>query len=859
MKSQSFEKSKLVNYGDINIIDLTEISNNPNSPIAFGKQNLFEAIKQSGGRINLTQEIGETFPNRSLIIGSLENETVAKFVSKNPEIQPNKPEGVFYQWQKTETGTALVIGGTDAKGLMYALNEFSERINVYGLEALSEVKNTVEYPENNVRGLDKFLTDQNDDTWFFSEDYWQYYLKNLANNRFNRLTLITGYNDGKQEDFMIPVYPYLFKIPGFEDVSIRENLNRTPQEYLDQLRRIGQLCDHYGLEFVFGIWGHGRSDGLVANLPEDVEAYTNYCSKGMHMLLREVKEIDGIQLRVNYESGVGGFGNTAELFWKAIIEAIGHAYKERNGQLFLDLRAKGLTEQIREWAIETGMNITVTSKYSWEGVGLPFHPTQMRHRELSNLDNIDLRQRYGYADFLNKSRNFDYINRLWGIGTIRLFTWADPDYVKRFSSTTSFGNAKGFQATPPMARKQNTWPLFNSDSLNYFTWEDQRYWSWYKLYGRLGYSTTTPSEVWERAFKTHYGDAFKEVLEAYSWSGKILPLITSSHLTFHPANYNWAEMDSGGALFVEHNANPYHIEKGRTYQSAEPGDPGLFYSIDDYVKDVLKNKVKRKVNPVQLAALYDSLSNNTLNALAKVNEADIPKENVIEFKTNTIDILVTAALAKYHSYKNKAATDVVFYQETEQHGYLKSSLKSLDNAKDSWKHIINLAGSLYNNSPKFLHDNGTWQDRLVEIDKDIAKLKTLLGADSEAINNKSHWNAFENANNQSQVNFKAVVPSLVPKNKPIQVTLITDTQLGTSQTPIVHYRVANMAAGKFKKLTMTWNGNNYIANIPSKDLNPEFDLLVYFTSIDNHGHVIMHPRLFHEQQLTPYYIVKIIE
>jgi len=858
MKSQSFEESKLVNDGDINIIDLTEVSNNPNSPIAFGKHNLLEAIKQSGGRINLTQEIGETFPNRSLVIGSLENEIVAKFVSGNPEIQPNKPEGVFYQWQKTESGTVLVIGGTDAKGLMYALNELTERIKSHGLVALSEVENTIEYPENKVRGLDKFVTDQNDDSWFFSEDYWQYYLKNLANNRFNRLTLITGYNDGKQQDFMIPVYPYLFDVPGFENVSLRENLERTPQEYLNQLKHIGQLCHSFGLEFVFGIWGHGRSDELIFGLPEDAMEYTNYCARGMYELLHKIPEIDGIQLRVNYESGVGGFGNTAELFWKAIIEAVGHVYKERNGQLFLDLRAKGLTEQIREWAIETDMNITVTSKYSWEGVGLPFHPTQMRHRELSNLDNIDLRQRYGYADFLNKSRNFDYINRLWGIGTIRLFTWADLDYVKRFSSTTNFGKAKGFQVTPPMARKQNTWPLFNSDSLSYFTWEDQRYWAWYKLYGRLGYSKNTPPEVWERTFKTHYGDAFKEVLEAYSWSGKILPLITSSHLTFHPANYNWAEMDSGGALFVEHNANPYHIEKERTYQSAEPGDPGLFYSIDDYVKDVLNNDIKRKINPVQLAALYDTLSNNTLNALAKVSEADIPKVYLKEFKTNKIDIQITVALANYHAHKIKAATDVVFYQETEDKGYLKSSLKSLENAKYCWKHVINLAGSLYHITPKFLHDNGTWQDRLVEIEKDIAKLKDLLN-DSEVIKHKSHWDGFKNSSNQGQVNFLAEVPQLAAKNKPIKVKLFTEKKLNENQAPMVHYRQANMASGAFKTLSMTWDGNCYSAYIPVKDINPDYDLLVYFTSTNKNGHVIMHPGLFHEKALTPYFVVEITE
>ncbi len=41
---------------------------------------------------------------------------------------------------------------------------------------------------------------------------------------------------------------------------------------------------------------------------------------------------------------------------------------------------------------------------------------------------------------------FDVIFRLWNIGTHRLFTWADPDYARRFSQTVGLGN-RGFQIT----------------------------------------------------------------------------------------------------------------------------------------------------------------------------------------------------------------------------------------------------------------------------------------------------------------------------------------------------------------------------------------------------------------------------
>ncbi|MDP5231388.1 MAG: hypothetical protein NWQ38_13425 [Cellulophaga sp.] len=855
--AQDFKKTLFAD-NIITIIDATDISNDNPQAITFGKSQLFIAIETAGGSIQSVTEASLTNQKMYLVLGTLENNLVKKMVSNDTTIIPNKKEGVFYQWLETENGTALVVGGTDAKGLMYALNELSQQIDDKGLIAFSEIENTVEYPDNAIRGLDKFITDEEDDVWFFSEEYWQYYIQQLAKNRFNRLTLITGYNDGSKSDFMMPIYPYLVNLQEYNGVQIQNKALKSPEERLKQLRRIGQISHEHGLEFVFGVWSHGRADDLIQGLPEDAVLYTEFCSEGMRQLLRQVPEIDGIQLRVNYESGVGGFGETADNFWKQIITAIGDIYTERQGKLFLDIRAKGITPKIRDWALATGINLHVTSKYSWEGVGLPYHPTEMRKRELDNLDNVDLRQRYGYADFLNKSNNFGYINRLWGIGTLRMFTWADPDFAQRFSHSTSFGGASGFQVTPPLARKKNTWKLFPDESMVYYKWEDERYWAWYELFGRLGYSKDTQPEVWQRTFKKHYGKSYQAVLDAYSSAGKVLPLLTSSHLTYHPANYNWAEIESGGALFIENSASIFHKEKERTYQSAEPGDPGLFYGINGYVKDVLNNDVQPKINPVQLSALYEKLANETLAALSNVNKEDIPAPFLKEFLTNEMDIKITAALSLYHSYKIKAATDFAFYKATQNKSYLKSALLNMKLAQNYWKEIVQLTEKLYYKKPLFLTDNATWNDRLIEIEKDIKKLVEIIG-DSKNTKSISHWDNFKNTNNNITNNFEAIVPKNTSGKEALKVTLITQKSIHEKQIPQVHYRIANMTAGKFKPLKMTWNGTNYIAEIPAQELNPEYDLLLYFTAMTNEGNVSMYPGLLNEKHHAPYYVVNITE
>ena len=431
-QGQSLINHQIVTKNEIIIVDRTVIDDDATSPVAFGKHEFFKALSETGAGIALREELPSENHEMFLVLGALKDSVVNNLLKDNANILEAPAESVFYERVNVNNSTALVIGGSDDIGIMYALNEMSEQIKDKGLSALAKLQNTLEFPENKVRGLDRFIKDENDNEWFFSEDFWQYYVQQLAKNRFNRLTLITGYNDGKKEDFMIPVYPYFFQVPGFQKTTLKKDLNKTPKNYLNQLRRIGEISHNYGLEFVFGIWGHGRSESLIDGLPKSDKEYTQYCKKGMQELLKRVPEIDGIQLRVNYESGVGGFGNTADEFWKEIIYAVAKVNGDRNGNLFLDIRAKGLTNKIRKWATETKIDFSVTSKYTWEGVGLPYHPLQMRKAELALINNFDKRQRFGYADFLNDSRNFDFIYRLWGIGTKRMFTWADSDYVKRF-------------------------------------------------------------------------------------------------------------------------------------------------------------------------------------------------------------------------------------------------------------------------------------------------------------------------------------------------------------------------------------------------------------------------------------------
>jgi hypothetical protein len=107
---------------------------------------------------------------------------------------------------------------------------------------------------------------------------------------------------------------------------VSDAINISREEHYDMLRRIGDLCHAYGLEFVFATWqqrpwsanpdiDYDPADQgmLVEGLPESAEEYTDYCVRGLQAMLTDCPEIDGVQLRVNFESGVGD-RSTAEEF-----------------------------------------------------------------------------------------------------------------------------------------------------------------------------------------------------------------------------------------------------------------------------------------------------------------------------------------------------------------------------------------------------------------------------------------------------------------------------------------------------------------------------------------------------------------
>ena len=252
---------------------------------------------------------------------------------------------------------ALVVAGTDARGLMYALLELAERLNVDGPSALSAVQNLLEFPDHAVRGLDRFIMGPLDEEWFDSDTFWDYYLTRLARCRFNRFVLVMGFDTA----YFSPPYPFFVQTPNASQVRAVGVSDEKRDANLQRLRAIGHQCHEHGLEFIFGTWQQTpwtkQQEMLVEGLPEEEGGLGDYCAAGLKTLLAQCPEIDGVHFRVNHEAGIGD-QNTNEAFWRMCIRAVADAGRK----LKLDLRAKGLTDGMIQFALEGAFKVCSMAK-----------------------------------------------------------------------------------------------------------------------------------------------------------------------------------------------------------------------------------------------------------------------------------------------------------------------------------------------------------------------------------------------------------------------------------------------------------------------------------------------------------------
>lgn len=787
---------------------------------------------------------------------------------------PDAPESLLIARIATQNSPAFIVAGRDTRGLVYALLEAAEAVRATpsGGDPLAAVPEMRETPLLRVRSVTtQLFNEELERSWYESEAYWHWFFGMLAANRFNNYTLTFGHNT----NYMVPPYAWLFEVPEYPDVRVAGMDNAERERNLRTFQRIGEIAREHGVDFTVGLWTQlpvvAVREGLdygaspVENLPAGALG-GDYCAKGLRRLLELCPAVSGVQLRMNLESGIPE--DQQEAYYTSLFDAIANCGRP----VRLDMRYKSLSQRTIDLAVAAGLDLTVSTKYWCEHMGLPFHPTWQ--------DPAYSESRYGYGAMLHYPRNYRVVYRLWTVGTSRLLLWGDPEYAARFAESCTMGGGEGFEIFAPLTNKgygndPGQWRIFAEPSDEHYTWEYERYWAYFLAFGRYGYNPNTDAVVWERAFAQRFGDVGPHVSRAYREASQILPLISTTTL-FSAANWRfWPEM-----------LPCMHLD---AYRAIQPSDQAQFYAIapfssrqnwraegwasqhSAYVEDAIAGNLNSKWTPVEVANRLDELADATVEALDAAR-AKAEALDTREFDATEMDLRALAHLARYHAEKKRAATHLEFFRLTNDSARLPLVWKHIRQAKSEWEQIVSLTDGMYYDRMVFgfsqehhsdfldrlqIH-TGHWKDRLPEAQADVDFVAGLLQANGIALD------VDVAAAEQSLKRLPGETP--LAQKPAIEHERITTLEVGQDLTatarvasvePLrdvsVYYRAMDQTRPWKRTLMQPTGDGAYTATIPAAEIDPRFDFLYYLEARVAHGGTFWPDW----QRETPYVVVQV--
>ena len=182
-------------------------------------------------------------------------------------------------------------------------------------------------------------------------------------------------------------------------------------------------------------------------------------------------------------------------------------------------------------------------------------------------------------------------------------------------------------------------------------------------------------------------------------------------------------------------------------------------------------------------------------------------------------------------------------------------------ARERWRTLAERGAAAYHPNLEFGAGNGAarrgnWQDRLVELEKDVELLEEMLRQTGVAPSDEpADLPAPEEFVHPA---FACDLPATCAPAQDLR-TRLTAGGFGHFHQLFIHYRHANQLEGPFQLAHMEPSGDGYTGHIPRDYITSEWDLLVYFSDLEPGRNPLLLPGIFHPEHLLPYFIVEVGE
>ncbi|MFB3778425.1 MAG: hypothetical protein ACE141_12480 [Bryobacteraceae bacterium] len=752
---------------------------------------------------------------------------------------------------------AIVLAGADGTGLMYAALDVADRVawTPGGGDPFRFVRDASEAPYLKERGVVIFTMNQ---AYFESrlhdEQFWVRYLDMFAANRINRLVLTFGYEDG---GYMTPIYPYFFDVEGFPEVRVVGLTAEQQARNFAALKRVFRLASERGILIKPGLWEHiyrGKAQGqdganpwasdgtkpvpgLVWGL--DTNNLVPYTVAALKKFYETFPEIETTQFRMHNESGL----RPAEIepFWH---EVFGFFSKNKRN-VRLELRAKGLPKSVIKDAQSQGITVQLDTKIWMEQMGLPYHPTHINKQNQMDA-------RHSYADLLEYPQTYRMNWTLWNGGTQRILLWADPEYARRMTTSARLYDGQGLAVTEMLATKMLGEPhdAKPRDCLNpryrYYDYEFERYWAFYRVWGRLMYNPQAASDVWEQEYLRRFGaGAAPHVMKAVQLASRVLPRVVAASVPYRmfPTTTGWPEMMHLGSL--------------PEFAGQEEGsDIQQFMNLREAATSILEGTDTAMRRPEETSRWFAETSEAILAEVAAAERALGGKESSNEFKSTVTDVKMLAAMARYHSWRQLAGVNYNLYKQAGDLGAFDEAIAGERKAIQAWRELVQAAGDFYSENMwfgpsgrRFPHH---WKEELkaleVEFEKLLAERQTATapaGARTARIPSRDP---------SPRLPTVAIAPpsAVAVPGQDYVVRVNVKAPEGVKWVRLRYRHVNQKEDYQTAEMTLDSRSGMYAASIPASFIDPQWDLMYFIEIVDRRGNGRIYPDL---EIQTPYIVV----
>jgi hypothetical protein len=482
-----------------------------------------------------------------------------------------------------------------------------------------------------------------------------------------------------------------------------------------------------------------------------------------------------------------------------------------------------------------------------EQMGLPFHPTHINRQ--NQFD-----RRHSYADLLRYPQRYKMHWRLWNGGTARVLLWGDPEYVRRFAESTRLYDGDGFEVNEPLCTKMEAQPHdakpfdLLTPAHRYYDYEFERYWHFFQVFGRVGYNTNAPAEIWEREFERRFGrEAAPFVEKGLHQASWVLPRIVASCYPYDafPMTRGWAEKQRLGDL--------------PAYAKAEGSDIQQFASFDEEARLLIEGEDTAKLRPSENSRWFAHTARD-INAQVAQAEQHIGSHRSKESDSTLTDLKILANLALFHSRRIPAAVNYRLFVRTKDARALEDAITQERSAVEAWRQLVAAAGDFYVEDlmmgVRGASLCGHWKDELAALESGLTALEGQRRELKTASASKPapRYQVATDTRDGAIISIAHQPVTSAPVGNPVIITAKVSAPSDVKWVRL-RYRSVNQHQDYLTApMLPTGEKDQYRAVIPAEDIPPTWDLVYYVEAMDNTGNGKMYPDLNKE---TPYIVVKL--